>query len=541
MHSSAIRRTLSIGLGLGSCFLATAAVAGAQTIERISVTDSGAAANADVDIVTRPTDDGRTVLFTTAATNFFPNDQPFTLDGFLRDRQLGTTVRVGPQGVSTDISPDGRLLSHVHMPAWTVHVIDRVANTDTAITTLPVLSTSGLFSANGQVLVYMRHDPAVPGDYSIWRRNLATGVEDLVSETTAGTPNFQVALPGTVAPDGSLVTFTTGDPNIVPGDTNNRPDAFYKDYGFGFTDRYSLDSQGNELPADSSAGAFTSDTRFFLFSSFAPAIPADTNGQWDLYVTDRFLGDVRLVSVSSTGALGDASSQSLWAWISPDGVRVIFDSLASTLVPGDTNGTKDIFEHDFESGLTRRIVMGIGGAQPDQDVELRGASTDGRYLTILSRATNLVAGAPVAERQAYLVDRGPQCFVTSYCSANPNSTGVPASIQSTGTPSFATNNFVLAGLDLPASSACAFFHGTGRVDPPVPFGNGLRCVGGTQQRLGTLGANGGTVIQFQDLTAPEYAGVQPGSVRRYQLLYRDPAAGAARFNTTAALEVTFCP
>lgn len=38
-----------------------------------------------------------------------------------------------------------------------------------------------------------------------------------------------------------------------------------------------------------------------------------------------------------------------------------------------------------------------------------------------------------------------------------------------------------------------------------------------------------------------YAPVGPGDIRRFQLLYRDPAAGGARFNTTNALEVTFCP
>jgi hypothetical protein len=521
--------------------LVAAAPVDAQTIERISVTSAGQPSNRDVDYVTRPTDDGGAVLFSTDGTNFFPNDLPFTFDAFLRERATGTTRHVAASAIGTDVSRDGGLLAYTAMPSLTQHVVDQAAGTDTAVTAPPILSTTGYFSGDGRFLVYMRDDPNVSGDFSIWRRELATGVEDLVSATQTGSLNFDVALPGFVGPDASLVTFTTFDPNIVPGDANGRPDAFYKDYNFGFSDRYSLDSQGNELPQDSSAGAFTPDTRFFLFSTFSPAIPADTNGQWDLYVTDRFLGDVKLVSVGSTGALGDASSQSLWAWISPDGERVIFDSLASTLVPGDTNGTRDVFEHDFSTGLTRRIVMGIGGAQPDQDLELRGASSDGRYLTILSRATNLVPGAQVAERQAYLVDLGPQCFVTSYCSANPNSTGVPASINSTGNPSFSTNNFVLSGLDLPASTACLFFHGTARVDPAVPFGDGLRCVGGTQQRLGTLAANGGTVIQFQDLHAAEYAGVQPGSVRRFQLIYRDPAAGGARFNTTAALEVTFCP
>jgi hypothetical protein len=66
-------------------------------------------------------------------------------------------------------------------------------------------------------------------------------------------------------------------------------------------------------------------------------------------------------------------------------------------------------------------------------------------------------------------------------------------------------------------------------------------VTGTLKRLGNLVAVGGGAIQFQDLNSAPYAGIQPGDVRRFQVYYRDVNSSGAGFNTSAALEVTFCP
>lgn len=513
----------------------------AQGTERISVSTGGSVANEPVETLTRASDDGRFVAFTTRATNIVTPDAPFTRDVFLRDRTTGTTTRVRADGIVSDITPDGRRLAYTRTSTAVAAIVDLVTNAETALTGIPILSEPGTFSADGRFLLFARGDAGMGGLREVVRREIATAVDDVVSTNWMGMTNQVRALPGRLSADGTIATFTTADPDIVPGDTNAADDAFYKDYGFGFGDRYSVDALGGQLPGDSIAGAVTPDTRYLVFSTESAALVADTNGTWDVYVLDRFLGELRRASLDSAGIEGNASSQSPNAWIAVDGTRVYFDSLASNLVANDTNGARDVFEHDFSTGTTRRVVVGVGGAQPDQGVELRGVSTDGRYLTVVSAATNLVAGAQTGTAQAYLVDLGPQCFVSSYCEALPNSTGASATIQSTGTPSFAVNNFVLSALDLPANSPCVFFHGTTRLDVPVAFGDGLRCTGGTLKRLGTTTATGGGVIQFQDLLSTPYAGIQPGDVRRFQLLYRDPAAMGAGFNTTAALEVTFCP
>ena len=77
------------------------------------------------------------------------------------------------------------------------------------------------------------------------------------------------------------------------------------------------------------------------FTSYASnLVPGDTNGTFDVFVRDRRAGVTRLVSV---GTAGQANGGSADPAISADGRYVAFISAASNLVPGDTNGTFDVF------------------------------------------------------------------------------------------------------------------------------------------------------------------------------------------------------
>jgi hypothetical protein len=59
------------------------------------------------------------------------------------------------------------------------------------------------------------------------------------------------------------------------------------------------------------------------------------------------VGTTSLVSVSSTGTPGNAASYGPnGSMMSADGRYVAFSSVASNLVPGDTNGTVDVFVRD---------------------------------------------------------------------------------------------------------------------------------------------------------------------------------------------------
>src|SRR5207247_9811592 len=108
---------------------------------------------------------------------------------------------------------------------------------------------------------------------------------------------------------------------------------------------------------------------FVAFQSNATnLVPGDSNGQQHVYVHDRQTGTVERVSVDSAGNQGDGSSFS--PWLSADGRFVAFVSYATNLVPGDTNGALDVFVHDRQTGTTERVSVdsagnqGNGGSRP---------------------------------------------------------------------------------------------------------------------------------------------------------------------------------
>ena len=83
-------------------------------------------------------------------------------------------------------------------------------------------------------------------------------------------------------------------------------------------------------------------------------VSGDTNDAFDIFVKDRRTGAIERVSVGSGGrpeGNGDSSDPS----ISADGRFVMFDSIASNLVPGDTNSDRDAFVKDRKTGTIERI------------------------------------------------------------------------------------------------------------------------------------------------------------------------------------------
>ncbi|MEG4803373.1 hypothetical protein QUB63_10745 [Microcoleus sp. ARI1-B5] len=77
-------------------------------------------------------------------------------------------------------------------------------------------------------------------------------------------------------------------------------------------------------------------------------VPGDTNNRSDIFVRDLQANTITRVSADAAGEV--ANGISLLPAISNDGKRVAFFSLASNLVPGDTNNVSDIFVFDFDSG-----------------------------------------------------------------------------------------------------------------------------------------------------------------------------------------------
>jgi hypothetical protein len=125
----------------------------------------------------------------------------------------------------------------------------------------------------------------------------------------------------------------------------------------------------------------------------------------------------------------------------------------------------------------------------------------------------------------------------TFCAITPNSSGPGATIGWTGSGSIAANDLVLTAAGMPSNKLALFFYGDQRTS--VPYGNGVRCVGGQIHRLPAIHTTAsGTASQ-----AFPYAGspVVAGSTWNFQLFFRDAAAGGACFDSTNALEVRFTP
>ncbi|MBL8135577.1 MAG: PD40 domain-containing protein [Acidobacteria bacterium] len=134
----------------------------------------------------------------------------------------------------------------------------------------------------------------------------------------------------------------------------------------------------------------SADGRWVAFDSQAyNLVPGDTNGWRDVFIRDQQQGTTTLVSLGAGGVQGNGHSY--FPAISPDGRWVVVHSSASNLVPGDTNGLPDVFVRDLQQGTTTRVNVGPGGAQADGLSGSHGISADGRWVVFDSEARNLVA------------------------------------------------------------------------------------------------------------------------------------------------------
>jgi Tol biopolymer transport system component len=170
------------------------------------------------------------------------------------------------------------------------------------------------------------------------------------------------------------------------------------------TARVSVDSSGAQAKGASDGAGLSSDGRIFVFNSVASnLVSGDTNGVEDAFLHDRTTGVTERVSVDSAGAEGNGPSAC--QAVSADGRYVLFTSLASNLVSGDTNGTWDVFVRDRAAGTTERVSVDSNGGQGDGASYGAALSADGGVVLFSSDATDLVTGDTNRCRDVFLHDR----------------------------------------------------------------------------------------------------------------------------------------
>ena len=329
----------------------------------------------------RMSSDGRYVAFASEASNLVRVNTVGQGNVFVRDRRTGTTRLVSVNSGET--------------PANDYSDLDAVSANGRYVAFHTLASNLVRGDTNGVVDGFLR--------------DMATGTTSRVSLNTHGAQGNDFSVVSAISADGRYVVLLSYASNLVPGDTNEIADLFVRDRASGTTRRISVSSteaQANGFPGTST---ISKDGRYVAFSSDATnLVRGDTNNQSDVFVRDRD-GDTRLVSVSTTGAR--ANDYSYLGAGSANGRYVGFGSLATNLVPGDTNGLGDAFVRDLVSGTTRRVSVSSNEAQAlaidgnESGSVVSGMSADGRYVTMDSDVSNLVPGDTNGVGDVFVRDR----------------------------------------------------------------------------------------------------------------------------------------
>ena len=353
----------------------------AQSLERVSVNDSGQEGNGES--VGAPSDwnlainaDGRYVAFSSLATNLVGADTNGTEDVFVYDRDTDSIERVsvndsGQEGDNFSdfvaINNDGR---YVAFCSWAANLV------------------AGDTNGSRDVFVYDRDTDTI----------------ERVSVDNSGQEGNAHSWYPSISDDGQLVAFFSAASNLVSGDTNASLDVFVYDRGANTIERVSVNDSAQEGDGDSSLARISADGRYVAFCSLATNLVAgDTNGAMDVFVYDRNTSTIERVSINDSAQEGNAAS--MYPSLSSDGRYVAFSSWATNLVAGPPHGLGDVYVYDRDTDTIEMVSVNDSGLEGNGGSSGPSISADGRYVAFYSSATDLVTGDTNGVRDIFIYDR----------------------------------------------------------------------------------------------------------------------------------------
>ena len=380
--------------------------------------------------------DGDYVVFYSSSSNLVDGDTNSKNDVFLYNNTNNTILRIsvnsdGVQGNndsnSPTISPDGRYISF-HSNASNLVAGDTNARSDIFVydRTLEVMERVSLSSLGAQGNDHSFLPSITPdGRYIAFQSdatNLVAGDTNAVSDVflydrtldtiervsldDMGAEGDNSSDSPKISEDGLFITFVSTSTNLVADDTNGFAyDVFVRDLTLDTTERVSISTLGVEADGGSGVPGISSDGRYVNFQSDATSlVPGDTNGQTDVFVYDRNLNTIERVSISSLGEEGTGGYSS-YSMMSSDGRYVTFESTTSDLVPGDTNGNADIFVYDRNLDTLERVSLTDEGVEGNINSNVAAISPDGNYVSFFSQATNFDEDYIVTVADVFIYNR----------------------------------------------------------------------------------------------------------------------------------------
>ena len=328
--------------------------------------------------------DGTKVVFQSDAANLVDGDNNALADIFVKDLTWGTVTRINTSVTGAEANAGGNPI-------------------DPPVTGSPI---TPILSADGSKVAFVSAATnLVNGDTNDWAdvfvKDLNTGVITRATNAEGNDESYYASL----SADGSKVAFYSYADNLVFGDNNGTWDVFVKDMNTGALERVSTTSNGSEADEASFNPTLSADGSKVAFYSYASnLVENDTNGLVDVFVKDLNTGEITRVNTDVNGV--EADSHGFDPVLSADGTKVAFYSDASNLVVGDTdtNGVKDVFVKDLQTGIVTRVSTDAEGTQADGESLDVSLSADGTKVLFSSEATNLVEGDTNGVKDVFVKD-----------------------------------------------------------------------------------------------------------------------------------------
>ena len=449
--------------------------AAAQQITRVSISTAGEEANGPC-YQPAVSSDGRYVAFISTATNLVSGDDNNAADVFLHDRQSGITTRCNPGvnaatfvemastlvmsrldslGKNEVLSQTGSILGAGRNPTITDWYGPAVwAERNNGV--LP-LAVSLACSANFPTLTTAQRPSAFSHGANV-------GIQGVVFDSD----DESLVLGDT---NGVRDVFAWSEDDIGSGG-GNCPGTLY---------RVSVTATGQEGNGDSwNAKAnrrhFSFNPKVVFQSTASNLAQNDANGVSDVFVSLLRQGSLGAIRVSESAGGEEGNGPSYNANIG--GNVVAFVSAASNLVPDDTNNCNDIFLHQVGGvGVVRASVNSIG-VEANGSSDLPDVSSFGDYIVFQSEATNLVPGDTNGVSDIFFLDRSASQVPPPklYCTGKVNSCGGIPSLSFSGIPSAsASSGFVVSGSGARYAKHGLLLHGPNG-PAAIPFAGGYLCV-----------------------------------------------------------------
>jgi len=240
----------------------------------------------------------------------------------------------------------------------------------------------------------------------------------LVSVGLDGNAGNQGSFQGAVSRDGRYVAFTSRATNIVIDDNNFQEDVFVRDMQLGETKLISKSSEGIHGNRDSRDPAISGDGRFIAFTSSATNLIAGGNlaglflhdqmteetiriaqsfGMPAISPDGKFVGykvnndeivlyEIQTGNTINTGIMHEANNIAM----SDESRFIAFVSSDQNLVPDETSSFGDLFLIDRTTDEITYLSVPIGGIQSHRIVDSPYITNDGKFVSFMSTAPNLV-------------------------------------------------------------------------------------------------------------------------------------------------------